>query len=120
MVRIYDLPLKIQSFHRPVHLAHDVVRLALAPDAEVPLAPLDGRAAVSLGGHRGHGLVAERGHDALGVRPRRDRVLTQRARGPGEELLEVVLLLGGLYPLVVDDEVVGDDQLVVGVITQES
>ena len=56
MVRIYDLPLKVQGFHRPVHLAHDVVRLALAPDSEVPLAPLDGRAAVSLGGHRGHGL----------------------------------------------------------------
>ena len=120
MVWVDHFPLKVQSLHGPVDLTHDVVRFALTPDTEVPLASLDGRAAVSLGGHRGHGLVAERGHDALGVRPRRDRVLTQRARGPGEELLEVVLLLGGLYPLVVDDEVVGDDQLVVGVITQES
>merc|ERR1719282_2256627 len=49
----------------------------------------------------------------------RHRGLAQRARGPGEELLEVILLLGGLDPLVVDDEVVGDDQLVMGVVTQK-
>ena len=119
MVGVDDLPLEVQCLHGPVHLAHDVVGLALAPDAEVPLAPLDGRAPVGLGGHWGHGLVSQRGHDPLRVWTGRHRVLAQGARGPGEELLEVILLLGGLDSLVVDDQVVGDDQLIVGVIAQQ-
>ena len=119
MVGVDDFPLKFQRLHGPVHLAHDVVRLALALDAEMPLAPLDGRAPVCLGRDWGDGLVPEWRQDPLRMGAGRHRVLAQRARGPGEELLEVILLLGGLDPLVVDDEVVGDDKLVVGIITQQ-
>ena len=48
VVRVDDLPLKVQGLHGPVDLAHDVVRFALTPDTEVPLAPLDGGTTVGL------------------------------------------------------------------------
>ena len=48
VVRVDHFPLEVERLHGPVDLAHDVVRLALAPDPEVPLAPLDGSTAVSL------------------------------------------------------------------------
>ena len=48
MVRVDDLPLKVQGLHGSVDLTHDVVRLALTPDTEVPLAPLDGGTTVGL------------------------------------------------------------------------
>ncbi len=67
MVGIQDLPLKVQGLHGAVHLAHDVVRLALGADAEVPLGALDGRAPVGLLHLVGGGLVTERRH-ALGMR----------------------------------------------------
>ena len=48
MVRVDDLPLKVEGLHGSVDLTHDVVRLALTPDTEVPLAPLDGGTTVGL------------------------------------------------------------------------
>ena len=41
MVRVDHLPLEVQGLHGPVDLAHDIVRLALASDSQVPLTSLD-------------------------------------------------------------------------------
>lgn len=35
--RVDDLPLKVKRGHRPEHLVHDIVRLTLRPDAQMPL-----------------------------------------------------------------------------------
>ena len=48
VVGVHNLPLKVEGLHGAVDLAHDVVRLALRANAQVPLGPLDGRPAVGL------------------------------------------------------------------------
>ncbi len=48
MVGVHDLPLEVQALHGAVHLAHDVVGLALRANAQVPLGALDRRAPVCL------------------------------------------------------------------------
>ena len=46
MVGVHDLPLEVQALHGAVHLAHDVVGLALRANAQVPLGAFDRRAPV--------------------------------------------------------------------------
>ena len=44
----YHWPYKVQCFHGTVDFVHDILRLRLGPDAQVPLGSLDGVAPVRL------------------------------------------------------------------------
>ena len=128
MVRIDHFPFKVQSFHGPVYLTHNVMRLALTPNSKVPLASFDWSSSVSLL-YRCDSLatrfVSERSNTfrmwswSVGLWPVQWAGRTSEWTS-SKEFLEVIFFLCSLDPLVVNDQIVSNDQLVVRIITQQS
>lgn len=118
-IQAHYLPVKAELLHGPVDLGHDVVRSALAPDAQVPLGLLHCQR-FGPGGiesvQRAAGLGAvgqQRGHPLrVGFDPggQRHALFDEGALGRAGGQVE----LAGLRhdASVVDYEVVGDGQLI--------
>lgn len=115
------LPVEAELPHGPVHLGHDVVGPALAPDAQVPLGLLHcqrfGPSGVEgVQGAAGLGAVGQEGGHPLrvGLDPggQRHAFLYEGALGGARGQVELAGL--GHDAPVVYDEVVGDSQLVLG------
>lgn len=113
------LPVEAQLLHGPVDLGHDVVWSALAPDAQVPLGLLH-RQRFGPGGVEGIqraarlGAVGQQRRHPLrvGLDPggKRHALLDEGALGRAGGQVELAGL--GHDASVVDDEVVGDGQLI--------
>jgi len=115
------LPVKVELLHGSVHLGHDVVRAALAADAQVPLGLLDGQ---RLGPGGVEGVQRAAGLGAVGQQRRHPLGVGLDARRQRHALLHEGALrragrqveLAGLRhdAPVVYDQVVGHRQLVLG------
>ena len=119
MVWIDDFPLEVEGLHGAVNFTHDVMRLRLAADAKVPLAPLDRSPSMSLL-NRSDRLVSQ-GGDSLRVRLLPSLLCWGRpVPAAGRvKLLEVLFLLGRLDAPVVDDQIVGNHKSIVWVIAEK-